>query len=353
MKLLRNNIVGFIFIFSYACFLLSLPNFGPVSLKIIELRNVDPYIYFSLFYIFHISGIASSAFFLDKIENRIKLAKIITLLIIVFSFLLPYDYRFIAPIGFLMGILIVIIGSFIARFVEPWKRGRIFAFGASLSNIYFFYFFYYKILENLKMLIFLSILPFVLFYILPSVNFEKRQSNINRSFINFAIPIFVFYMLGGLMYGIMEPAFREKGISVHVLFYASAIILAGYLYDAVGRRIVSILGLLMLSASFLIFPENLLLSAYLIQLSYAFIDVFAMIIWTDISNFGSEARQYSLGMLFITTPIFLGFVITKFISFHLNTLLAIMLLILSAFIIGTTKEPIISPKDYIRWISRR
>ncbi len=353
MKFLRSDVTAFILLFSYGCFLLSFPNFGPISLKIIEANEINPYAFFSLFYIFHIAGIIFSAVLLDGIKERIKLIKIIVMLLILSSFLILKVYYIISLIGFLMGVVVVSMGSFLARFVEPWKRGKIFALAASLANIYLYCFFIRGSFESIKLLISLSLAPFFLIFLLSNVSFEIKASRINRNFAYFSIPVFVFYLLGGIMYGAMEPVFRREGISVHVLFYAAAIVLAGYLYDAIGRRIVSIFGLLTLSLSFLMFPENLSLSAYLIQLSYAFIDVFAMLIWADISNFGSEARQYGIGMLFITLPIFLGFTITQFFTFQINTILAVSLLIISAFLIGTTKEPLISPKDYIRWISRR
>ena len=87
--------------------------------------------------------------------------------------------------------------------------------------------------------------------------------------------------------------------------------------------------------------------------SYAFIDVFAMMVWADISRVGSEARQYGIGMLFITVAIYIGFILSGFFTFHLSTLLAVSLLILSAFLIGSAKEPATSPAEYMRWLVRR
>ena len=67
------------------------------------------------------------------------------------------------------------------------------------------------------------------------------------------------------MYGVMEVAFREAGIIIHVLFYATIILLAGFIYDRIGRRSVAVIGLMAITASLLLFPSRLTYSAYLIQ----------------------------------------------------------------------------------------
>lgn len=94
----------------------------------------------------------------------------------------------------------------------------------------------------------------------------------------------MFYLLAGIMYHSMEPTFRSMGINVHVAAYILAILVSGYLYDKVGRKTISIVGILLLALSFSVFPRIPALSAYLIQSSYAFMDVFSMLIWTSRSK---------------------------------------------------------------------
>lgn len=350
---MRSNFAGFLLVFSYGCFLLAFPNFGPVSLKIIEKVNTSPYEFFSYFYISHITGIIFSAILLDRVVKRVKLLKLIVSLLISSSFFVVFKYQLITVIGFLMGVFVVILGSFFARFVEPWKRGRIFAVGAALSNVYFFFFLNYTTIDNLRILVLFSVLPMLTLYLLPDMTFERIPSRINRDLFYFSLPVFVFYLVGGIMYGVMEAAFREAGITIHVLFYAVIIILAGFIYDRIGRRSVALIGLVMISASLLLFPSRLHYSAYLIQSSFAFIDVFAMMVWVDIGVIGSEAKQYGIGMLFITLPIYLGFMLSNLFMFKINTFFAIILFVLSAFLVGSAKEPAPSPAEYMRWLVRR
>jgi len=182
--------------------------------------------------------------------------------------------------------------------------------------------------------------------------FEKGKSEMNWRFIHFTLPVFVFYMIGGIMYGVMEARFREYGIETHILFYALMIVVAGVVYDRVGRKAVALTGLIAISASILLFPAFLLHSAYLVQSAFAFIDVFAMMIWTDIGSFGREAAVYGIGMLFITFPLYFGFVLSAFFPLHVNTLFALILLVVSAFVIGISEEPEISPEEYMRWLVR-
>lgn len=109
------------------------------------------------------------------------------------------------------------------------------------------------------------------------------------------------------MYHSMEPTFRSMNINVHVTAYIFAILASGYLYDRIGRKITSIAGILLLALSFSAFPKLPVLSAYFIQSSYAFIDVFSMLIWADLSYFGSEARHYSVGISALVLSILSGY----------------------------------------------
>ena len=347
---MRYESAALLIVFSFGAFLLFFPNFGPASLKLIEVRDVDPYTFFSSFYISHICGILLSAMLLDRVRGRVKLAKGVAALLVVLSALTFAAPLAILAVGFAAGIFVVVMGSFLARFVEPWKRGRVFALGASLANLYLFL---AGSVESLKALLAFAVLPLLLMAAAPEVEFEVRRAEVNMDFLKFFFPVFIFYLLGGIMYADMEPVFRESGIEVHVLFYAVAILLAGYLYDTVGRKPVSMAGVLLLSLSFLLFPTSLALSAYLIQSAYAFIDVFAMVVWADLSRYGSEARQYGVGMLSITSAILLGLAMSRFFSFQINTLLAVLLLLFSAFFIGTAKEPLTSPEEYARWMKGR
>ncbi len=350
---MRSDLTSFLLVFSYGSFLLTFPNFGPVSLKIIETFKVSSYTFFSYFYIFHIGGIIFSLIFLDRVENRIRLLKIAVSLLIAFAFLATLSYLAVAAVGFLMGIFVVTFGSYFARFVEPWKRGRIFAVSAFMSNIYLYLFMNYVEYDFLPALILVSVAPLMLIYTIPEMTFEKVQSNLNRKFVYFSLPVFVFYLIGGVMYGIMEEAFRKAGITTHILFYAVIIVFAGLIYDLIGRKSVAIAGLLAISASLLLFPSHLFYSAHLIQSSYAFVDVFGMVIWADLSRIGSEAKQYGIGMLFIVVPIYMGFILSSMFPFEMHMIIAITLLVLSAFVIGLAEEPTTTPTDYMMWVARR
>lgn len=349
---MKSELIGILLFFSYGVLLLSFPNFGPISLKVIETSGVNSYELFSMFYLSHILGIGISAIFLDRVVKRISLLKVLVPFIVLFSFLIPLYYQLISVLGLLMGVFVVIMGSYLARFVEPWKRGKVFAIGASLANVYFYILFNAFELTNLYIMMILSIIPLLLVYLIPEIDFERRESNMNWDIMYFSLPVFVFYFVSGIMYGMMEKAFREAGITTHVVFYIIFVLIAGYIYDRFGRRSVAVIGLLLLSSSILLFPSKLLYSAYLIQSSYSFIDVFSMVIWADISGYGSEARHYALGMLFITVPIYLGFLFTTFFTFQINSLVAILLLILSALLVSSAKEPLMSPEEYMRWLSR-
>ncbi|AKG91986.1 hypothetical protein GAH_00675 [Geoglobus ahangari] len=347
---MKSETTGAVLVFSYGCYLLSFQNLGPVLVNFANAEGVDVFWLVNWIYVSHIAGIAFSAALLDRVVRRMELIKIMMVVLVLTVLAAAVDVRAAIVSGFLAGIIVVASGSFLARHVVPWNRGKVFAIGASLAN---FYYFLFLSGERLGHLVLLSTLPLLLVLLLPRFDFAYRSAHVNRDFVFYTVPVFTFYLLGGIMYGVMEPVFRENGISVHVLFYAFAILVAGYLYDRFGRKLTSIFGILFLTASFIMFPVYLQPSAYLIQLSYAFIDVFAMIIWADLSNFGSEARQYGLGMIIIASSIFFGFMLSRHVGYPVNTALSAILLTLSAFLIGTLREPLTSPEDYVRWLGRR
>ncbi len=348
-KLTHEEIKTILVVFSFTAFLLTFPNFGPVAIEIIKEGGLNGLEFFSQYLLSHMFGIGVAAFTVDRVKKRITFSKITALLLFIFSVLSYFYPLLICFVGFFLGFTVVIMGSLLSRCVRPWMRGKILATGAAMANIYLI------AVSNsdwtsLK-LILLAVFPLLFFFILSEIEFDfVEERGINTEFAKFALPVVVFYVLSGIMYGKMEPVFLKEGIKTHVLFYAIAILLAGYIYDAFGRRPVSIFGIFLIAIAFVSFPISHLASAYLIQSSYAFIDIFAMLVWADLSYYGSEARQYGLGVFFIVFAIFIGFVVSQTISigYPLIEIILIMLL-LSTILIVSAKEPMKSPEEYMEW----
>jgi len=343
----REIIIAFL-IFSFTSYLLSFPNFGPIAIGLVEEHALTNLEFFSIFYLSHILGIGCAAILIDGVRKRITLTKIIGVLLALASVLTFYYLFAIVIVGLLLGFMVVIWGSLLSRVVKPWRRGKILAFGAAPANIYLTSINHLNL--DLYQLLFFIVIPPLLLVILPELEVDTvKDRKINFNFIRFASPIVIFYILAGFMYGKMEPVFMEEGIKTHVLFYAAMILIAGYLYDTLGRKIVSISGILLLATSFTVFPVSYLTSAYLIQSSFAFIDIFSMIIWADLSYYGSESRQYGAGVLFITSSILAGFILSeKFVIDYPYIEIILILLLISSILIASAKEPMKPPEEYIK-----
>jgi MFS family permease len=294
-------------------------------------------------------GIAVGGVFIDRVGRRVLLAKIVSIFLILAVFLYYFGYYIPSAVvqGISLGIFVVTFGSLMGRIIKPWERAKTFAVGASLANMFLLWI-QHSGYEN----VFLATLPLAFVFILPELRLDTavaQSGTMNRDIVYFIFPIIVFYVLGGFMYAAMEPEFREAGINIHVLFYVLVILIAGYLYDKFGRRIVTIAGLFLLALSYVLFNRNLLLSAYLIQSSYGFLDVFSMVVWTDLSNYGSEGKHYSIGVLTIVSSIFVGY--KTLIYYSLNPFdfesLALILILLASISLAVVKEPMLSEEEYV------
>ena len=344
-----NRLIVSVLSFSFVSFLLTFPNFGPTSFALINTHNIDARLYFTPFYVSHITGLLVSGTFVDKVSKRIRIAKI-SALIILFSAILSNFYPLIAIalIGFFLGVLADVMGSLLGRIVKPWMRGSVIALGTSLANVFMFIFSSFK-MSTFDMTV-LSTIPLIPIFLLPEVKLDKVEvKGLNSEMWKFVPPVVIFYLLAGFMYHTMEPVFRSAIVSMHVLAYVVTIVIAGVLYDRIGRKITTILGLFLLGLSFALFPKYPIISAYVIQSSYAFLDIFSILIWVDLAYFGTEGKHYGIGTSILVTSILLGYWIMNI--FELNPFdfgfVSLILLIASAIFIASTKEPMLSPEEYI------
>jgi len=334
--------------FSFVSFLLTFPNFGPTSFALIKEHKLDAHAFFTIFYLTHIAGLLAAGMLIDKIERRIRIAKVSALILIASAILSNYHPLIaVAFIGFFLGVFADVMGSLLGR-VKPWMRGIVLASGVSLANVFMFIFSSYN-MPTFEMTV-LSSLPLAPALLLPEVRLSKAERDeLNLGILRFVPPIIIFYLLAGFMYHTMEPVFREIMVSMHVLAYIVTIVVAGYLYDRIGRRITTILGLFLLGLSFALFPELPIFSAYVIQSSYAFLDIFSLLIWVDLAYFGTEAKHYGIGTSILVASILLGYWIMNVVELNPFDFgfLSLILLILSAIFVASAKEPMLSPDEYI------
>jgi len=338
---MRENLIILILIMGFVSYLLSFPLFGPLTTNLQDAEE-----YYTTFLLTHIVGISLGGFFVDRISRRVLVTKIIAIFLILAAASFYFGFFILAALiqGIFLGVYVVIWGSLIARIVKPWERAKTLAVGVAFANAFLLWI-QYSNSSN----VFLAVIPLIPVFFLPELNVKDMHVwTVNRDIFNFILPVAIFYILSGFMYAAMEPEFRSAGINVHALFYILIVLFAGYLYDRIGRKVVSIIGLSLLALSYVFFNRFLTLSAYLIQSSYGFLDVFSMIIWADLSYYGSEAKHYSIGVFTIVASILFGY--KALIYYNLNPFdfesLALILLILASVSIAMVKEPMLSEEEY-------
>ncbi|WP_456478857.1 hypothetical protein [Geoglobus ahangari] len=330
---------------AFAAYFLSFPLYGPL-LADLPASLLESYL--TTFMASTISGSLIAGTFADRVERKMAALKILAILLILAVFIYRSGHYIAASAiqGLAVGAHVVFWGALMSRKVKPWRRATVFAVSAAIANIYLLLVQHSGHVNQL-----LAALPLVPVLLLPEVRDKPSREtwSINRDVVNFALPIVVFYILGGFMYAEMEVAFREAGISVHVLFYVAVVVVAGYLYDRFGRKPVSIAGLLLLAASYVLFNRNLVLSALLIQSSYGFVDVFSMIIWADLARYGSEGKHYAIGFSVIMASLLAGYKAILYYSPKASDFeaIALILLIFASVLIALVREPKISQEDYL------
>lgn len=346
---ITGEVAVIVLTFSFVSFLLTFPNFGPTSFALIGEHGLDAGTFFTAFYLTHVFGLLVAGTFVDGVVCRVRVARL-SALILVISFLLSNFFPIIAIllVGFFLGIFADVMGGLLGRVVRPWRRGIVTALGISSANVFMFLFGTFK-LDALKMTI-LSALPLLLTVFLPEVKLSRvERGGINSEILRFVPPIVIFYLLAGFMYHTMEPIFRKTLSSLHVLAYIVTIVIAGALYDRIGRKIPTLLGLFLLGVSFALFPRLPVVSAYIIQSSYAFLDVFSILIWVDLAYFGTESKHYGIGTSVLVASILSGYWIMNLLNLDPFDFgfLSLLLIVLSAMLVASAKEPMMSPEDYI------
>ncbi|GEM_PF-1869392 len=342
-KILNDRAIIVILIASFASYFLSFPLFGPLS-ELVPKNLKDTY--YTFYLLFHFVGIAITAFTIDVISKRVRVLKFLAALLILATLLFYVGKYIVASIiqGIAMGAQMVVWGSIISTAVKPWERAKTFSIAAAIANV-FLLIIQYTGNKNLL----LAITFLIPVFLLSEVKIVKNVQSwkINRNVISFAIPVIVFYVLGGIMYAYMEPKFKQSGINTHVLFYVFAILIAGYLYDKFERKNVTVFGLLLLALAYVLFSRSMLVSSYLIQSSYGFIDVFSMIIWADLSYYGSEGKHYGIGVSIVVASLLIGYKLARFyLNPHDLESIALILLLVASIFTSIVKDPTLSEKEY-------
>jgi MFS family permease len=329
-----------IFITAFLIWFYAFPQFGPILSDFFNNFNalsIDKGKWMLLFLASMTVSTIGSGFLVDKALNRVLIITLITPLISVLTIaflLLNFDmsFSFAIMLGLIAGVSPVAIGAYFAEHSSPEDRGRIvgIALGITLLLSQVFLFtgsFNIGSVSNVEVII-ITIVLMVTFVGLPFRPKENAQGNSStksrrgptpKQILLYAIPIFLFYIVAGILFSIVFPTIQDHvSNSIFYVIWAipSAIgaVFAGVQLDVRGRKFPTILGLAITGVSVAVFGILGVNWGYLfiipLAVGYSFVSITSLIVWADLAPTKSRGKYYGIGFGLITSAQMLGLILS-------------------------------------------
>ncbi|MEJ2242564.1 MAG: hypothetical protein P8Y18_10555 [Candidatus Bathyarchaeota archaeon] len=322
----------------YLSWLFAFPQFGPILtsyLNGIRALSIEKGKWVLLFIASMTASNLITGLALKKTTKRIPIIIAASVLISLFTliFWLNYmDMYLIAiPLGLAAGISPVAWGTYFTENVTPEERGRVagIAIGLSMPIAQLFVitepFDLFSTAEN-KVLI-IGILILISFILLA---FRSKNENITKKpkkskghppkqIILYAIPVFLFSLVSGILLSIVFPTILGN-ISSGIFYIIWAIpvligaIIAGTQLDLRGRKFPTMVGLAITGISIALLAILNINTGYLfiipLAIGFSFVLITSYIIWADVAPENAGSIFYGLGFALINSGIMLGLILT-------------------------------------------
>lgn len=234
-------------------------------------------------------------------------------------------------LGIVSGVNIPLIGAFFSGRTSPEDRGRIIGLPIGLS--FLFSFSYYigipftgnSVKAECILVSVLCLSSLATIFFRPSENVSEQENRKKeakfktKQIIYYAVIVFLIYWVAGILFSIFIPSILEHVsktsfyLAWSIPFLLSAL-LAGYMYDSMGRSFPAILGLAITGASLAIFGIYGLSSnwLYLVLLSvgFSFSIIFSFLVWADLAPNDQRGLFYGCGVGLMCLAMLLGLVST-------------------------------------------
>jgi len=329
-----------IFITVYLTWLLAFPQFGPIIAGYFDgfkALSIDKGKWIMLFLASMIASNLASGFLVDKTRKRVIFILVSTLIAsaLTFSFVwLNIDAIFLFSIllGLAAGLSPVAWGAYFADHTLPEDRGRIMGISIGLaipSAQLFLVLGSLKIgvTANLEMLIVGSwlLITFLALAFRPKEKTEEiasskvRRGPTPKQITLYAIPIFLFYLVAGILLSIVFPTIQNNiGNEIFYLIWAIPFIFgaifAGIQLDLRGRKFPTIVGLAITGVSLAVLGIMGLNSGYIciipLAIGYSFVAISSFVIWADLAPARSRGLFYGAGLGLMASAQMLGLILT-------------------------------------------
>jgi MFS family permease len=333
----KSFLMIFISVIGYLVWFFAFPLFGPVmgsyldgmrSLAIERGRVIQIFLLGMLVFSF-VSG-----YVLDKVLRRTIFIWISTLLasIITYVFLFVNDILLLFPVSLFLGIVAsvspVAWGALLADYSAPEDRGRIMGAAVALTMPIAYLFFLFKangILSsaNTSIVVVGTLLLITLVTILlrpedktDEIKKARRRGGTTlKQTIFYAGPVFLFYIVAGVLFSIVFPTIQDNVPSIAfyltwgIPFIVGALI-GGVILDSMGRKIPTIIGLAITGVSLAVLSllgiKDGFISIISLAIGFGIVTVSSYIIWADLAPTKSRGLYYGLGFGLMAGGLLIG-----------------------------------------------
>lgn len=331
----------------YLVWLIAFPMFGPIIANFLnELMalRIEKGRFTLIFLFFMTVSSMVNGYIIDKAKKRVIFIWTSALLASLLTFGLVWLNKsselfllFLFPLllGVLAGISPAAWGAFFADNISPEDRGRIMGISVGLSMPIAYLFVIaepFKIggTAEAQLLIIGSILLATLVTLTlrprekiqePSATKKRRKKGGPRAkqIISYAIPIFLFYLVAGILFSIVFPTIQDH-VKNEIFYLIWAIpfmfgaIFAGVQLDLRGRKFPTFVGLAITGVSLAIFGIVGLRLGYVsiipLAIGYSFVTISSFVIWADLAPAMSRGLFYGGGIGLMTSAQMLGLILT-------------------------------------------
>jgi MFS family permease len=323
---IRADKTSFIVIFTsiagYFVWLIAFPLFGPIldgylaglkALAIEKARVVQ------LFLISMMVSSLVSGYLIDRLKKRLLFIWLSTLLasLLTFAFLWVNKMSEVFLLSSLLGLGAGIgpsaWGAFFADQTSPEDRGRIMGISIGLSMLVAYLFLIFK--SSIGSKAGLMIIGCLNLLSLMTLFFKSKESQgitsskrirgaSAKQLLLYASPIFLFYLVAGVLLSIVFPTVQDHVRSeIFYLIWAVPFllgaILAGILYDTMGRNFPAIVGLAITGISLAAFGIFGIRLGYFfivpLAVGFSSVTVLSFTVWADLAPARSRGLYYGVG----------------------------------------------------------
>jgi len=334
----KDHVMIFLSSLSYFVWVFSFPLFGPVLLHYfsgMKALVIEQGKFMQFFLLSMLVSSVCAGYLSDRARKRAtmvwlsSIAASLATLGCIYITKINDMLLFSVLLGIVSGVNIPFLGAFFSDRTSPEDRGRIIGLPIGLSFIFAFVYYVglpyvsHSVKTELFLVSVLCLLSLATVFFRPTeegvdkVDRKKETKPKTRQVVLYALIVFLFYWVAGILFSIFIPSILDHipetsfYLAWSLPFLLGALV-AGYMYDSMGRSFPAIIGLAITGVSLAIFGIYGLNSSWLflmlLSVGFSFSIVFSFLVWADLAPSGQRGLFFGCGMGLMCLAMLLGLV---------------------------------------------